>query len=109
VRIDVSGAGIVLSKARREGVRRRVLLALSRFDRHVVAVKARLDRTPTSLGGADARCRVEARLRSGQRLAAEAVDDQLEAAVSYASVRLQLLVTATLDGDAPRPRLATRR
>jgi len=100
---------MVLSKARRERVRRRVLLAMSRFEPHVVAVKARLRRSPTSLSGEDVCCRVEARLRSGLRLEAEATDDQVEAAVSGCAVRLQLLVTAALDGDAPRPRLATRR
>lgn len=100
---------MVLSKARRERVRRRVLLALSRFDHHVVVVKARLDRAPTSLGGADARFRVEARLRSGLRLAAEAIDGEVEGAVGRCSVRLGLLLAAALDGDAPRPRLVPRR
>lgn len=85
-----------------------MLLALSRFD-HLVTVKARLDRAPTSLGGADVRCRVDARLRSGKRIAAEAIDGQVEAAVSRCSVRLGLLVAAALDGDAPRPRLVARR
>ena len=109
VRIDVKGAGgMALSKARRERVRRRVLLAISRFDHHVVAVSARLDRFRTALGGVEVRCRTGARLRSGQRLESEAIDGQVEAAVGRCSVRLALLVAAALDGDAPRPRLASR-
>jgi ribosome-associated translation inhibitor RaiA len=109
VRIDVTGAGMLITKARRERVRRRVLLAMSRFDHHVVAVRARLGRSRTSLGGVDVRCRVGARLRSGLRLEAEAIDGQVEAAVGRCSTRLALLVGAALDGDAPRPRHAGRR
>jgi ribosome-associated translation inhibitor RaiA len=109
VRIDVTGAGLVITKARRERVRRRVLLAMSRFDHHVVAVTARLGRSRTSLGGVDVRCRVGARLRSGVRLEAEAIDGQVEAAVGRCSTRLALLVAAALDGDLPRLRLSGRR
>jgi hypothetical protein len=42
VRIDVTGAGFVLTKALRGDVRRRVLITLSRFGREVDVVSARL-------------------------------------------------------------------
>ena len=105
LRIDVTGSGMTLSKARREKVRRRVLLAISRFDHHVVAVKARIGRSRTTLGGVDMSCRVGARLRSGLKLEAEAIDGQVEAAVGRCAVRLALRVAAALDGDASRQRV----
>jgi ribosome-associated translation inhibitor RaiA len=105
VRIDVTGAGMAMTKARRDRVRRRVLLAMSRFDRHVLSLRARLGRSRTSLGGTDVHCRVGARLRSGRKLEAEAIDGQVEAAVGRCSTRLALLIAAALDGDTPRSRL----
>lgn len=108
LRIDVTGSGMTLSKARRERVRRRVLLAISRFD-DVAAVRARISRSRTALGGVDVHCRAGARLRSGLKLEAEAIDGQVEAAVGRCAVRLALLVAAALDGDASRQRVPGRR
>ncbi len=109
LRIDVTGSGMTLSKARRERVRRRVLLSISRFDHHVVAVRARIGRSRTALGGVDVHCRAGARLRSGLTLEAEAIDGQVEAAVGRCAVRLALLVASALDGDASRQRPPGRR
>jgi hypothetical protein len=100
---------MTLSKARRERVRRRVLLAISRFDHHVVAVRARIGRSRTALGGVDVHCRAGVQLRSGLKLETEAIDGQVEAAVGRCSVRLALLVAAALDGDAARLRHSSRR
>jgi putative sigma-54 modulation protein len=102
LRIEVTSAGFVLTKALRGEVRRRVLLSLSRFGPEVHDVTARLADCPNPLGGVDRRCRVRARLRSGLVLRAEAVNGQIESAVGRSAVRLALLVNEALDGRAGR-------
>jgi len=62
LRIDVTGTGLVLTKVLRVEVRRRVLLAMSRFGPEVQGVTARLAESHTPLGGVDQRCRLRARL-----------------------------------------------
>jgi hypothetical protein len=102
LRIDVTSAGIVLTKARRSEVRRRVLLAMSRFGREVHSVRAHLAEADNPLGGVDQSCRVRARLRAGLVLRAEAIGGQIDATVGRSATRLALLVTAALDGTAAR-------
>jgi hypothetical protein len=113
LRIDVTSAGIVLTKARRGEVRRRVLLAMSRFGREVHGVTAHLAESDNPLGGTDQRCRVRARLQSGLVLRAEAIGGQIGTTVDRSATRLALLVTAALDGAAGRrpgpPTLRRRR
>lgn len=104
LRIDITNAGTALTQARRDRVRRRVLIAMSRFERHVRDVRARISRSRNPLGGLDVRCRVRARLQSGAMLQAEAIDGQIESAVGRAAARLALLVAAVLDGGPARPR-----
>jgi hypothetical protein len=112
LRIDVTGTGFVLTKAHRVEVRRRVLLAMSRFGREVHGVTARLAESHNPLGGVDQRCRVRARLRSGLVVRAEAMNGELETAVGRSSARLGKLVAAVLDsGDGrhrPGPALRPR-
>jgi hypothetical protein len=100
--IDVTSAGLVLTKALREDVRRRVLLALSRFGPEVHGVTARLAAVRNALGGVDQRCRIRASLQSGLVLRAEAMDDVVETAVGRAMTHLTLLVAEALDGDRGR-------
>jgi hypothetical protein len=100
MRIDVTSAGIALTKARRSDVRRRVLLAMSRFGREVHGVTAHLAEAHNPLGGVDQHCRVRARLHSGLVLRAEAIGGQIETTVGRSATRLALLVAAALDGDA---------
>jgi hypothetical protein len=100
--IDVTSVGFVVTKALRGEVRRRVLLAMSRFGREVHDVTARLAESKNPLGGVDQRCRVRARLQSGLVLRAEAINGQIETAVGRSAARLALLVAAALDGDAGR-------
>jgi hypothetical protein len=97
LRIDVTSAGIVLTKARRGEVRRSVLLAMSRFGREVHGVRAHLAEANNPLGGIDQRCRVRARLHSGLVLRAEAIGGQIETTVGRSATRLALLVAAALD------------
>jgi putative sigma-54 modulation protein len=111
LRTDVTSVGFVLTTAVRGEARRRVLLALSRFGPGVQGVTIRLAESQNPLGGIDRRCRVRARLRSGLRLQAEAVNGELQEALGRSVARLARLVTAALDGDgwhgptaAPRPR-----
>jgi len=94
----VTSAGLVLTKALRGEVRRRVLLAMSRFGREVRGVTAHLAEAPNPLGGVDQQCRVRARLRSGLELRAEAIGGQIETAVGRSATRLALLVTSSLEG-----------
>jgi ribosome-associated translation inhibitor RaiA len=101
--IDVTSAGLVLTKALRDDVRRRVLLAMSRFGPEVHGVTARLAAAPNPLGGVDQRCRVRARLHSGLVLRAEAMNGLIEAAVGRSVAHLALLVAEALDGAAGRP------
>jgi hypothetical protein len=100
LRIDVTSAGFALTKARRGEVRRRVLLAMSRFGREVDGVRAQLAETSNPLGGIDQRCRVRARLQSGLVLRAEAIGGEIETTVGRSAARLALLVAAALDGGA---------
>jgi hypothetical protein len=103
LRIDVSRRGRALTAAQREDVRRRLLLAMSRFEGQVRGVGARLSEAQNPLGGTDQRCRVRARLQSGIVLDAEAIDGLVEAAVVRSATRLALLVTAALDEGVQRP------
>jgi hypothetical protein len=96
LRIDVTSQGLVLSRTLRRDVRRRVLLAMSRFGREVEGVTARLAESKNPLGGVDPRCRVATRLRSGLLLHAEAVDGDIATAVARSADRLALLVAAAL-------------
>jgi hypothetical protein len=98
LRIEFTSAGLVLAKARRVEMRRRVLLAMSRFDPGTRGVTVRLAESQNPLGGVDRRCRVRAHLRSGLVLQAEAVDGELEEAVGRSAARLARLVAAALDG-----------
>jgi hypothetical protein len=106
--IDITSAGFVLTKALRGEVRRRLLLAMSRFEPEVHSVTARLAEAPSPLGGVDQRCRVRARLRSGLVLRAEAMDGQIQTAVGRSVSHLALLAAEALDGAGPRHRPAPR-
>jgi ribosome-associated translation inhibitor RaiA len=106
LRIDVTSADLALTKAFRAEVRRRVLLAMSRFGRELHGVTVRLAEAPNPLGGVDQRCRVRAHLRSGLVLRAEVINGELDAAVGRSATRLARLVAGALDGDEGRPRLA---
>jgi hypothetical protein len=110
LRIDVTSAGLVLTRALRGEVRRRVLLAMSRFGQEVHGVTARLGESRNPLGGVDLRCRMRARLQSGLVLRAEAINGQIETAVGRSAARLALHVAAALDGgvSGPRPAPALR-
>ncbi len=98
--------GLVLGKALRRDVRRRVLLAISRFGREVEGVTVRLAESRNPLGGVDPRCRVATRLQSGLVLRAEAIDGEIEAAVARSAARVALLVAAALDPGTGRRRAA---
>jgi ribosome-associated translation inhibitor RaiA len=102
VRIEVTGAGLVLTKALRGDVRRRLLLSMSRFGREVHGVTAHLAESHNPLGGVDQGCRVRARLRSGLVLRAEAINGQIETAVGRSAARLALRVAEALDGHGGR-------
>jgi hypothetical protein len=110
--IDVTSAGLVLTKALRGEVRRRVLLSLSRFGPEVNRVTARLAEEPNPLGGVDQRCRVEARLQSGLVLRAEAMNGLIGTAVGRSVAHLALLVAEAVDGKGghhrPLPGLGRR-
>jgi hypothetical protein len=113
MRIDVTSAGIALTKARRGEVRRRMLLAMSRFGREVHGVRAHLAEANNPLGGVDQHCRVRARLHSGLVLRAEAIGGQVGSTVGRSATRLALLVAAALDdgsaGRRPAPPALGRR
>ena len=96
----------MLTKALRGEVRRRVLLAMSRFEPGVHAVTARLAEAPNPLGGVDQRCRVCARLQSGLVLQAEAMNGLIETAVGRSVAHLALLVAEALDGAGGHHRVA---
>ena len=94
----------MLTKALRGEVRRRVLLAMSRFGPEVHGVTASLAEAPNPLGGVDQRCRVRARLHSGLVLRAEAMNGRMETAVGRSAARLALRIAEALDGgDGRRP------
>jgi hypothetical protein len=100
--IEVTSAGLVLTKALRGDVRRRVLLALSRFGPEVHGVTARLAAARNPLGGVDQRCRLRARLQSGLVLRAEAMNGLIQTAVGRSVGHLALLVAEAVDGAGGR-------
>jgi hypothetical protein len=100
--IEVTSAGLVLTKALRGDVRRRVLLALSRFGPEVHGVTARLAAARNPLGGVDQRCRVRARLQSGLVVRAEAMNGLIQTAVGRSVAHLALLVAEAVDGASGR-------
>jgi ribosome-associated translation inhibitor RaiA len=104
VRIDVTSEAGGLTKAQRERIKRRVLLALSRFERDVRHVRGRLSRSQNPLGGVDVLCSLRASLSWGSLLEAEAIDDEMGAAVSRAASRLALRTVAALEARDPRRR-----
>jgi hypothetical protein len=105
VRIDVTSDAGTLTKAERERARRRVLLALSRFEGDLFAVRARLGSSPNPLlGESEVLCRMRALLRGGLVLEAEAIDDASDGAVARAANRVALLAQAALEDDAPDSR-----
>jgi ribosome-associated translation inhibitor RaiA len=107
VRIDVTGAGVTLTKTLREDVRRRILIAMSRPGPAVRAVSVRLAESPNPLGGVDQSCTARARLQSGRVLSAEAIDGRIETAVSRCAAHLALLVVEAIAGGR-RPPLPLR-
>jgi ribosome-associated translation inhibitor RaiA len=102
LRIAVRSTGLVLTDAVKVDVRRRVLLAMSRFGQEIKDVAVRLAESRNPLGGVDRRCRLQARLGSGPVLRAEAVNGELETAVGRSASRLARLVTVELDGGDGR-------
>jgi hypothetical protein len=103
LRIAVTSAGLVLTDVVEDEVRRRVLLAVSRFGKEVKGVTVRLTVAKNPLGGVDRRCRLRARLTAGKALSAEAVNGALLTAVGRSAARLARLVAAEFDGSAGRP------
>ena len=103
MRIAVTSTGLILTDAVEVEVRRRVLLAVSRFGREVKGVTVRLTVAKNPLGGVDRRCRLRARLSSGKSLTVEAVNGELLTAVARSSTRLARRVAAELDGSDGRP------
>jgi hypothetical protein len=103
LRIDVTSVGLILTKALRIEARRRVLLAMSRFGPGIQGVTIRLAESENALGGVDRRCRLRARLRSGLRLQAEAVNGELGEAMGRSAARLARLVGVVLDGGDGLP------
>ena len=103
MRIAVTSAGLVLTDIVEDEVRRRVLLAVSRFGKEVKGVTVRLTVAKNPLGGVDRRCRLRARLTAGKALSTEAVNGGLLTAVGRSSTRLARLVAAELDGSDGRP------
>jgi hypothetical protein len=81
-----------------------MLLTMSRFGREVQGVTARLGESSSPLGGVDRRCWVQARMRSGLVLRAEAIDGEIETAAGRSAARLARLVAAALDDGAGRRR-----
>lgn len=92
--------GLALTKAQRGEVRRRVLLAMSRFGPEVHGVTAHLGESHNPLGGVDQRCRIRARLQSGLVLRAEAINGQIETAVGRSVARLARHIAAALDAGS---------
>jgi ribosome-associated translation inhibitor RaiA len=103
LRITVTSTGPVVTEALKVEVRRRVLLALSRFGQEVRDVTVRLAEPRNPLGGVDQRCRLRAVLSSGPVLRAEAVNGELETALGRSAGRLARLVAEELDGGDGRP------
>jgi hypothetical protein len=103
LRIAVTSTGLVLTDGIKVEVRRRVLLALSRFGQEVQGVAVRLTVAKNPLGGVDRRSHLQARLSAGKPISAEAVNGELLTAVGRSSARLARLVAAELDGSDGRP------
>jgi putative sigma-54 modulation protein len=100
LRIDVTGASLHLSAAQKERVVRRVQLTLSRFGPRVHRVSVSVAELAGPLGGLDRRCRMRALFQTGDGIAVEVINGQIDAAVGRAATRLAARVACALDGDA---------
>jgi len=103
LKVDVTSAGVRLTKACRARVRRHVLLQLSRFGSSVQRAAVHLTESRHPLGGSDQSCRIRAKLQSGRVLQAEAVDGKPEGAAGRSALRLALLVAASCGDGVSRP------
>lgn len=94
MKIDVLTAGSRVPDAQRQGVERRLRLALSRFGRGVERVTVRLSDVANPLGGVDTRCRMRAWLRLSGSVAVQTLDGST--AIDRAAARLAARVEWTL-------------
>jgi hypothetical protein len=107
----VTGA-VPVSKALRERLTRRVLLALSRFGPRVRRATVHLAEPANPLGGVDQGCRIRAWLQDSDPVEAEAMNGGFEEAVGRAAAQLANRVGSVVDGNGhpvARPRPAGRR
>lgn len=87
MRIHIHARGFALTEALRIHGERRLLFALSRFGRQVLAVKMALDDLNGARGGIDKRCQVVVGLVAGGGLRVEQLDGDLYAAIDRAADR----------------------
>ncbi len=104
MQVEILARNVPLTALLRDLVERRVHFALARFANRVQEVRVRLDDLNGPRGGLDMRCRMTARLRSGDLIAAEVTDLQIEPAVCRCVDRLARRVR-----DARAARIVLRR
>lgn len=92
MRIHVRSRGFELTDALRGYAERRLLFALGRFGRKVLAVTMRLDDLNGPRGGSDKRCQIIAQLSPRGDVRVEELDGDLYAAISRGAERLDRAV-----------------
>jgi hypothetical protein len=97
LKIDVTAIDVRISELLRGKVKRRVLLALSRFGPRIRKVTVCLAEPANPLGGVDQLCRMRASLRDSDDIHAEALNGGIETAVARAAAQLAKRVDSALD------------
>jgi len=107
--IDVRAIGFDLTDALRRHVQARVGRELKPFARRVTKVTARLDDVNAGHGGADRRCSVVVALRRRNVVVAEAIRQDLYAAVDEVAGRIRRSVKRAAKRHIHRERTDRRR
>ena len=104
--LDIRSRGFDLTSSLRLHTERQLAFALSRFAPRIGVVLVRLEDTNGPKGGADKRCRIEARLEGHAPLVAEVTGADLYGAIDSAAERMgravSRSVSRTLDRSVER-------
>lgn len=102
--IDIRAMGFTVTDAIRTHVESRIESALGPFARRILAVTARLEDVNANRGGVDKRCSLVVAVRRRGIVVAEAVDEDLYAAVDEAAARVRRSVHRLLTRHRGRQR-----
>lgn len=102
--VDIRAIGFNLTDAIRMHVESRVQSALGAFSRQILTATARLEDVNASRGGIDKRCSLVVAIRGKGVVVAEAIHEDLYAAVDEAAAKIRRPVLQHIDRRTARER-----